>query len=171
MRIAEFAPPPPEPLESLTKKPRKAGTPGVRVLGEGGMHVTIARCCQPLPGELIIGFVTRSRGVTVHRRDCRNAAHASEPERLVECDWGPLGSLYSAAVYVHAWDRVGLLRDISTIVASEDVNMVGVRTQENDDRTTTVHLTLETEGLPQVSRLMGRLESIRGIISVSRAEV
>ncbi|MEZ4552381.1 MAG: bifunctional (p)ppGpp synthetase/guanosine-3',5'-bis(diphosphate) 3'-pyrophosphohydrolase [Dehalococcoidia bacterium] len=171
MRLAEFAPPPPEPLEVLTKKPRKAGTPGVRVLGEGGMHVTIARCCHPLPGELIIGFVTRSRGVTVHRRDCRNASHAAEPERLVECDWGPSGSLYAAAVYVHAWDRVGLLRDISTIVAAEDVNMVGVRTQENDDRTTTVHLTLETQGLPQVSRLMGRLESVRGVISVSRAEV
>ncbi|HRC61822.1 MAG TPA: bifunctional (p)ppGpp synthetase/guanosine-3',5'-bis(diphosphate) 3'-pyrophosphohydrolase, partial [Dehalococcoidia bacterium] len=171
MRLAEYAPPPPEPLQTITKKPRKAGTPGVRVLGEGGMHVQVARCCHPLPGELIIGFITRSRGVTVHRRDCRNVSHAAEPERLVECDWGPSGSLYSAAVHVHAWDRVGLLRDISTIVASEDVNMVGVRTVENDDRTTTVHLTLETQGLPQVSRLMGRLESVRGVISVSRGEV
>jgi GTP pyrophosphokinase len=170
-RLAEHAPPPPAPAEVLTKKPRKGGQPGVRVLGEGGMHVMLARCCNPLPGEPIIGFVTRSRGVTVHRGDCHNVRHVREPERFVDCDWGPSGELYSAAVLVHAWDRVGLLRDISTIVASDDVNMVGVRTQENDDRTTTVHITLETQGLTQVSRLMSRLESVRGVISVSRGEV
>jgi GTP pyrophosphokinase len=170
-RLAEHAPPPPVPLEVVTKKPRKDATPGVRVLGEGGMHVVLARCCRPLPGEPIIGFITRSRGVTVHRRDCHNVRQQAEPERFVECDWGPLGQLYSAAVLVHAWDRVGLLRDISTIVAAEDVNMVGVRTMEKDDLTTTVHNTLETQGLPQVSQLKGRLESVRGVISVSRAEV
>jgi GTP pyrophosphokinase len=110
--------------------------------------------------------------VTVHRRDCHNVVgHSFESERLVECDWGPSGELYSAAVRVHAWDRVGLLRDISTVVASEDVNMVGVRTQEHDDRTTTVHITLEAQGRTQVSRLMSHLEGLRGIISVSRAEV
>jgi GTP pyrophosphokinase len=109
--------------------------------------------------------------VTVHRSDCRNVAQSDDVERLVECDWGPSGELYSAAVSVHAWDRVGLLRDISTLVASEDVNMVGVRTQEHDDRTTTVHITLETQGRTQVSRLMSRLESIRGIIAVTRSEV
>ncbi len=170
-RLAEYAPPPPTPPPVVTKKPRKTGTPGVRVLGEGGMHVTLARCCLPLPGEPIIGFITRSRGVTVHRRSCHNVRQRAEPERFVECDWGPSGELYSAAVLVHAWDRVGLLRDVSTIVASEDVNMVGVRTLEGDDRTTTVHITLETLGLTQVSRLMSRLESVRGVISVSRAEV
>ncbi len=171
-RLAEHAPPPPAPpLDLISKKPRKTGAPGVRVLGEGGMHVVLARCCNPLPGEPIVGFITRSRGVTVHRGDCHNVRHRSEPERFVECDWGPSGDLYSAAVLVHAWDRVGLLRDISTIVASEDVNMVGVRTQENDDRTTTVHITLETQGLTQVSRLMSRLESVRGTISVARGEL
>ena len=85
--------------------------------------------------------------------------------------WGPSGSLYAAAVTVRAWDRVGLLRDISTMVAAEDVNMVGVRTQEHEeDRTTLVHITLETQGRTQVSRLMSRLESIRGVISVARSD-
>ena len=90
---------------------------------------------------------------------------------MVDCDWGPTGELYSAAIEVHAWDRVGLLRDVSTLIASEGVNMVGVRTQEHDDRTTTVHITLETEGRVQFSTLMGRLESLRAIISVTRADV
>ena len=146
------------------------GTPSVRVLGSAGMHVTLARCCGPLPGDEIIGFITRSRGVTVHRRDCHNTRNGAEPERYVECDWGPSGDLYSAAVEVHAWDRVGLLRDISTFVAAEDVNMVAVRTQEHDDRTTTVHLTLETEGRAHVARLMSRLDGVRGVISVARPE-
>lgn len=150
--------------------PIRSEDPNVRVLGSAGMHVTLARCCGPLPGDGIIGFITRSRGVTVHRRDCRNTQSGAEPERFVECDWGPSGSLYAAAVEVHAWDRVGLLRDISTLVAEERVNMVAVRTAEDDDRTTTVHLTLETEGRAQVSRLMSRLDNVRGIISVARAE-
>ena len=173
-RLAEHAPPAPPPVAPETPSgPRKPlpGGAGVRVMGEQGLHVLMARCCMPLPGDPIIGYVTRSRGATVHRRDCHNVSSQSEMERLVECDWGPTGDLYSAAVVVHAYDRVGLLRDISTMVASEDVNMVGVRTQEHDDRTTTVHITLETQGRTQVSRLMSHLESIRGVIAVSRAEV
>ena len=168
-RLADYAPPAP-PSTEVARKPR-TGPPGVRVLGEAGMHVIIGRCCGPLPGDSIIGYVTRARGVTVHRRDCRNIAKTGEIERLVECDWGPSGSLYAAAVTVRAWDRVGLLRDISTMVAAEDVNMVGVRTQEHEeDRTTLVHITLETQGRTQVSRLMSRLESIRGVISVARSD-
>jgi GTP pyrophosphokinase len=171
-RLAEHAPPPAAPpVEETIARPERRDTAGVRVLGEAGLHVTVARCCTPIPGDPIIGYITRSRGVTVHRSDCRNVAQSDDVERLVECDWGPSGELYSAAVSVHAWDRVGLLRDISTLVASEDVNMVGVRTQEHDDRTTTVHITLETQGRTQVSRLMSRLESIRGIIAVTRSEV
>ncbi|MSQ35770.1 MAG: bifunctional (p)ppGpp synthetase/guanosine-3',5'-bis(diphosphate) 3'-pyrophosphohydrolase [Dehalococcoidia bacterium] len=170
-RLAEHAPPPPAaPVDDTPVRRERKASGGVHVLGESGLHVVLARCCGPLPGDGIIGFITRSRGVTVHRRDCVNVRRQVEAERLVECDWGPAGDLYTAAVLVHAWDRVGLLRDVSTLVAAENVNMVGVRTQEHDDRTTTVHLTLETQGRTQVARLMSRLEAIRGIISVSRAE-
>jgi GTP pyrophosphokinase len=170
-RLAEHAPPAPAPAQPDTPARReRTATGGVHVLGESGLHVVLGRCCGPLPGDAIIGFITRSRGVTVHRRDCPNVRRQVEAERLVECDWGPTGDLYAAAVLVHAWDRVGLLRDISTLVAAENVNMVGVRTQEHADRTTTVHLTLETQGRTQVARLMSRLEAIRGIISVARAD-
>ncbi len=160
----------PEQPEISTRAPSvRRGPPNVRVLGSAGLHVTLARCCGPLPGDDIIGYITRSRGVTVHRRDCHNTRSGAEPQRFVECDWGREGELYAAAVEVHAWDRVGLLRDISTLVAAERVNMVAVRT-EHDDRMTTVHLTLETEGRAQVSRLMSRLDSVRGVVSVTRSE-
>ena len=166
-RGAEAAPPPPTAAPSA---PSQRAAPSVRVLGSAGVHVTLARCCGPLPGDDIIGYVTRSRGVTVHRRGCQNASNAAESERFIECDWGQTGTLYAAAVAVHAWDRVGLLRDISTFVASEGVNMVNVSTEGHDDRTITIHLTLETEGRAQVSRLMGRIDGIRGVISVARSE-
>ena len=168
-KLADHAPAPKPPSVAPSHVPIH-GAPAVRVLGTGGLHVVLAKCCGPLPGDAIIGYVTRARGVTVHRSDCRNVSRADEADRLVECDWGPLGDLYSASVQVHAWDRVGLLRDISTLVAGEDVNMVGVRTEEHDDRTTTVHITLETAGGPQFSGLLSRLESVRGVISVFRSE-
>ena len=160
----------PETPPVTTRAPSvRRGPPNVRVLGSAGLHVTLARCCGPLPGDDIIGYITRSRGVTVHRRDCHNTRSGAEPQRFVECDWGREGELYAAAVEVHAWDRVGLLRDISTLVAAERVNMVAVRT-EHDERMTTIHLTLETEGRAQVSRLMSRLDSVRGVVSVTRSE-
>jgi GTP pyrophosphokinase len=139
----------------------------VRVLGTGDLLTTIARCCNPVPGDRITGYVTRSRGVTIHREDCYNVLHADEQDRLVDVEWGRTGANYPVAVYIEAYDRVGLLRDISTIVSEDKVNMLGVRT-EHGDRVTGVFLTLETTGVSQLSRLMARLEAVQGVISVSR---
>src|SRR5262249_44757066 len=105
---------------------------------------------------------------TIHRADCYNVLHEDEKERLVDVEWGRTGDLYPAAVHIEAWDRVGLLRDISTLVSDEQVNMFGVRTEHDDDRTTHVYITLETTGVAQLSRVMAKLEGIRGVITVSR---
>ena len=167
-RIVDLAPTsqPPKVSPSTVRVDRGEG--GVRVLGTAGLHVQLAKCCHPLPGDPIMGYVTRARGVTVHRADCRSAHWGGDAARVVECDWGPTGDLYTAAVEVLAWDRVGLLRDISTIIASDDVNMVAVRTVEHDDRTTTVELTLETTGGAQFARVLSHLDGVRGVISVHR---
>jgi GTP pyrophosphokinase len=144
-------------------------TSAVRVLGTGDLLTQLARCCNPVPGDAIIGYVTRSRGVTVHRRDCLNVVlQEDERERLVEVEWGRGGQLYPVAVRIEAWDRVGLMRDISTLVAEEHVNMGAVRTQEHDDSTVSVFLTLETTGIEQLSRVLNKLESVRGILFVRR---
>ncbi|MDA0352380.1 MAG: bifunctional (p)ppGpp synthetase/guanosine-3',5'-bis(diphosphate) 3'-pyrophosphohydrolase [Chloroflexi bacterium] len=166
--LAEHAPVTP-PSEFAPSTIKVGGTPGVRVLGTAGLHVVLAKCCSPLPGDPIVGFTTRGGGVTVHRGTCGNIARALEPERLLDCDWGPREDTYAARVEVHAWDRVGLLRDVSTLAANAGVNMVGVRTQEHDDRTTTLHLTLETEGGAQFMHLISALDAVRGVISVDRA--
>jgi guanosine-3',5'-bis(diphosphate) 3'-pyrophosphohydrolase len=143
-------------------------TSSIQVLGTGDLLTQLARCCNPVPGDPIIGYVTRSRGVSVHRRDCYNVLHEDEPERFVEVEWGRTRQLFPVAVRIEAWDRVGLLRDLSSIAAEEKVNMVGVHTDEHGDRTVTVSITLETEGIEQLTRLLSKFEAVRGVTSASR---
>jgi guanosine-3',5'-bis(diphosphate) 3'-pyrophosphohydrolase len=163
-----------QPLEEVPPAPTTTGPPpavvarGIRVLGTGDLLTRTARCCNPVPGDDIIGYVTRGEGVTVHRSDCRNILHVAEKERLVEVEWGRSGQFYPVAAHIVAWDRVGLLRDVSALVAEEKVNMAGVHTQGNEDGTMSVFVTLETTGIEQLARLLSRLTSVRGVISVSR---
>jgi len=163
-----------QPLEAVptlpkgTAPPPAVVTPNVRVLGTGDLLTRTGRCCSPVPGDDIIGYVTRGEGVTVHRRDCHNILHVAEKERLVEVEWGRGGQFYPVAVHIEAWDRVGLLRDVSALVAEEKVNMAGLHAEEHGDGTLSVFVTLETTGIEQLARLLSRLSSVRGVISVSR---
>ena len=86
----------------------------------------------------------------------------------MEVEWGPRGHLYPVAVRIEAWDRMGLLRDVSTMVAEEHVNMVGLHTQGQEDDQITISVTLETTGVEQLTRLLSKLEAIRGVLSVGR---
>ncbi|HZP25678.1 MAG TPA: bifunctional (p)ppGpp synthetase/guanosine-3',5'-bis(diphosphate) 3'-pyrophosphohydrolase [Dehalococcoidia bacterium] len=147
---------------------RRTFPTGVSVLGTGDLLTRLARCCDPVPGDPIVGYVTRGEGVTIHRKDCSNVLHEDEKQRLVEVAWGERGQMYPVAIHIEAWDRVGLLRDISTLVAEDRVNMVGVHTQEKDDGMIAIFVTLETDGVEQLTRVLNKLESIRGIISVDR---
>ena len=160
---------PEQPLPVPSQPSRLPVSPaGIQVLGAGDLLTQLGRCCSPVPGDDIVGYVTRSRGVTVQRRDCFNVIHEDERERLIDVAWGQTGEFYPVAVQIEAFDRVGLLRDISTIIAEERVNMVAVTTQERDDRTTAIALTLETRGVDQLSRVLIKLEGVRGVLSVAR---
>ncbi|MGH9196638.1 MAG: RelA/SpoT family protein, partial [Acidimicrobiia bacterium] len=158
----------PETIETFAPPTRSTYTTNISVLGTGDLLTRLARCCNPVPGDKILGYVTRGEGVSVHRADCRNVLNEDEKERLVDVEWGRRGQLYPVAVHIDAWDRVGLLRDITTMVAEEKVNMVGVHTQEGTDGHITIFVTLETAGVEQLSRLLTKLEGIRGVVSVSR---
>jgi guanosine-3',5'-bis(diphosphate) 3'-pyrophosphohydrolase len=140
----------------------------VRVTGVGDLLTSNAGCCRPVPGDDIVGYVTRSRGVTVHRRDCYNVVNEEEKERLIKVQWGQPDSLYPVAVQVEAWDRVGLARDLTAIVAEEKVNITHMAVTEHEDGTTTLRFTLESKGLAQLSRLMLKIDGVRGVINVTR---
>jgi len=157
-----------EIVETIEAPSRATYTTSIRVLGTGDLLTRLARCCNPVPGDEIVGFVTRGEGVSVHRRDCRNILNEDEKERLVDVEWGRRGQLYPVAVHIDAWDRVGLLRDVTVMVAEEGVNMVGVYTQARDDDHIAIFVTLETAGVEQLTRLLNKLEGIRGVVSVSR---
>ena len=154
--------------EPKPQVPLTSPTSGVQVLGVGDLLIHMARCCSPLPGESIIGYITRSRGVTVHKKTCPNLRNEDELERLVRVDWGQTKELYPVRVEVQAWDRVGLLRDITTLVSDQGVNIASVITTENEDATATVTLTLHTTGIAQLGLLFSKLEGIHGVLNVSR---
>jgi len=157
---------PAKPAEEVA--PPSQQVSAVKVLGVGDMLTHIGQCCHPVPGDNIIGYITRSRGVTVHRQDCGNVIREDEKERLVPVEWGRTDLLYPVSIQVEAWDRVGLMRDISTMVAEEKVNIAGVNLVSNDDHTISLYFTLETKDLAQLSRLMVKMERVRGVISADR---
>jgi GTP pyrophosphokinase len=162
----------PEPAAPAGDFPSAAaptlGSPGMRVLGIGNLLTSMARCCHPVPGDQIVGYVTRGRGVTVHRADCLNVLNDAERDRIVEVEWGTVSKLYPATIRIEAWDRVGLLRDISSLIGDEKVNMVGVRTIDVGEGVVNILATLETTGIEQLSRLLAKIEIIRGVLSVRR---
>ena len=142
---------------------------GIEVLGVGDLLTRVSQCCSPIPGDDIIGYITRNRGVSVHRTDCHNVRNESEKERLVNVNWGSGQTLYPVRLCIDAWDRVGLLRDITTLVSLEKVNIAGVITTEHEDSSASIYLTLYTTGVGQLSRLFSRLEGVVGVFSVTRS--
>ncbi|MBI4215984.1 MAG: bifunctional (p)ppGpp synthetase/guanosine-3',5'-bis(diphosphate) 3'-pyrophosphohydrolase [Chloroflexi bacterium] len=168
---ARERPPVAAPLPSATPPPGATPvSPSIQVMGVGDLLTHLAQCCHPLPGDDIIGYVTRARGVTIHRRDCPNIVRAEEKERLVRVDWGKREQKYPVSVQVDAWDRVGLLRDLSTVVSEEKVNIVLVQSVARQDGAITINLTLEITGIDQLSRVLARLEGVRGIMSATRIQ-
>ena len=140
---------------------------GVNIMGTGGLLVNLGRCCNPMPGDKIVGFVTRGRGVTVHRADCANMVQ--ESERLIDVNWGKSSNeqRYSVAIEIVAYDREGLMLEISTIMADEKVNMssVNVNVRQN---IATLNLTIEINDMQKLTRILTRLESIPSVTEARR---
>jgi GTP pyrophosphokinase len=148
--------------------PSRVSPSAVQVLGVGNLVTNIAQCCHPVPGDKIIGYITRSRGVTIHREDCYNVIHEDEKERLIPVEWGQSDLLYPVKIQVEAWDRVGLMRDVTTLVAEEKVNIASVSLANGNGQRITMFLTLETKGLAQLSQILKKIDTVKGVISVSR---
>ena len=140
----------------------------IEVLGVGDLLTSIARCCNPINGDEIAGYITRSRGVTVHRRNCPNILNETEKERLVTVAWGKTQTLYPVRIQVRAWDRVGLLRDVTAAVSDEGVNIAECVSEEYADMSI-ITLTAHIRGIDQLSTLFFRLEGVKGVIGVTRA--
>jgi len=156
-------------LRAIPLIPNVQPVPRVLVHGEKGVLTKIAPCCQPVPGDAIVGYTTRGRGVTVHRADCMNAVNAQDAARVVPVDWDvEANHLYPVAIRIEAFDRQGLLRDIATVVAENHVNMSALEVKVHDDKTASVSATVEIDSLAQLSRLMEKIEGVRDVHTVAR---
>ena len=143
------------------------GKSQVTVLGLKGLLTQLARCCNPAPGDEIIGYITRGRGATIHRKDCPNILRIKDRERLVLVSWGEAQATYPIPVRIKAYDRDGLMKDVSTLIANEKVNMPQVKV-ETHRNLAVFDLVLEVRDLPQLSRLLDRLENLPNVMEAQR---
>ncbi len=152
---------------------RKPAADDIRIYGVGNLLTRLARCCQPAPGDTIVGFITRGEGVTIHRQDCRNLARLQEksPERLIDVSWSDeTGQHYPVDITVEAYDRQGLIRDISSLLNNEGINVTAVNTRTDpQDQVARMTLTVEIGDVDQLSRVMERIAGLRNIRDVHRA--
>ena len=157
------------PIPQVTPPPQPNAT-GIRVCGTGNVLTRVAQCCNPLPGEPIVGYVTRGRGVTVHRSDCRTILNADNPERLVDVSWGdadPKG--YPVPIYIESWDRVGLWRDISATIADARINidqLQQVDGKKNGKVKLLMHLRIQS--IKQLTEILDKLNRISSVLEVHR---
>jgi len=131
------------------------------------MLFRLAGCCNPVQGDEIVGYVTRGYGVTVHRRDCPNILNTVERERLVQLSWGSQKATYPVAVEVIAFDRDGLMRDVSTVIANEGVNIRDVGVKVSGHRAV-IGLVLEVASVAELSKLLTLVEQIPNVLEARR---
>lgn len=157
-------------LPEVAAAPPPSGGTEVRVLGVDGLLTRLAQCCHPVPGEPIVGYVTRGRGVTIHRADCPNVINRDEPERLIHVEWGNEVPTHPVPLVIEAWNRAGLLRDIAAVVASEGINITSTNTKTTAaSATARIHLTLNVKDAHQLARMITRIERVPSVLSVTRA--
>lgn len=157
-------------VKPLTK-PEFSGS-DLQIQGVGNLLTNMARCCQPVPGDDVVGYITLGRGVSIHRKDCANIIHASEKQKLrfLEVTWGETTrNQYLVDLHIKAFDRAGLLRDVTSLLANEKAHVYKFQTQSNkQDNLAFITLTVEVEGLVGLSRLLDRLSQIPNVLEAYR---
>src|SRR3990170_368044 len=158
----------PRPLD-LEARGGRLAPEAVTILGVSGLLTNIGRCCKPLPGDPIIGYITRGRGATIHRRDCPNMLRIRDKERLVQVSWGQARETYPVSVRIRAYDRDGLMRDVSTLVANEGISMSSIHVATKSSLAI-FDLVMGVTDLTQLSRVLNRLEALPNVLEARRLQ-
>ena len=162
--------------ELVTEKPRKSKAPkssgnGIVVKGIDNCLVKFSKCCNPVPGDDIIGYITKGRGVSIHRKDCTNLKDLlSEEERIIEVEWYNENEKveYNVDIQILANDRTGLLSDVVKEITSQKINIMGVNTRTNKERIATIDVTLEVQGIEQLNQVIKQIRKIDSVYEVTR---
>ena len=139
------------------------------VMGVGDLLTILARCCNPAPGDPIIGYITRGRGVTIHRQDCPNVVHSEESDRMIAVSWGDAQKTYPVRVSIRAYDRPRLLQDLVEVIGNEDVTMsqANIATLK-EKHLATFTVVLELTDISQLSRVLSRMEQVPSVLEARR---
>lgn len=162
-----------EQLEQKSQQRVQARPKGhIVVQGVGNLMTHVARCCQPIPGDSIIGFITQGRGISIHREDCEQLKELTRrnPERVIEAVWGEnYSGGYELTVHISANDRSGLLRDITTIIANEKINVLGMRTRSNvRQQSAELDIDMEIYNIEALNRVLAKINQMDDVISAQR---
>lgn len=166
-RLSEVSSPKDPQLFPLSPREAKQTSNGVSVLGLKGLLTTMARCCNPAPGDEIVGYITRGRGATIHRQDCPNMLRIKDRERMIKVTWGEPNQVYPVSVSIKAYDRQGLMNDISQIITNEDVNLVDIDIKVTHNLAS-ILMVLEVSDISQLSRVLGRIENLPNVMEAHR---
>ena len=157
-------------IPQITPAPSKPGKMDIHVPGGVDVLTRLARCCNPIEGEPIVGYVTRGKGITVHRAECRTVINERDRNRLIDVTWGsgsPKG--YTVPIRIESWDRVGLWRDVSSIIADAEINIEGldqVQTRKNGRTVLMTRLTIRS--ISQLTSILDKLNRIPNVIEARR---
>lgn len=155
--------------QGQAKKEQRKFSQGVNVKGVDNIKIRFAKCCNPVPGDKIIGFITKGRGVAVHRTDCPNISNSENTERFIEVQWdNEKDASYPAEIQVKANDRFGLLSEITKKITESDIGLMGLNARTDKDKTAIINLTLEIKDIEDLRKLMKKIKKIESIIDVYR---
>lgn len=159
-----------DPLLQVKVKPEKADTgTAITVVGLKGILTHIARCCNPAPGDEIVGYITRGRGATIHRKDCPNmlSMEETDKERIVQVSWGQPQRTYPISVQIKAYDRQGLMGDIYNVISNDNVNISDMNLKVSHNLTT-INLVLDVGDISQLSKVLTRIENLPNVLEAHR---
>jgi GTP pyrophosphokinase len=157
-----------EPIKARPVAPRE---PELEVQGVGDLLATYARCCKPVPPEPIVGYITVGRGVTIHTQSCLNLARLSvkAPARILSVGWGTAGGEFPVDLEVEAFDRRGLVRDVSAALADEKISIRSMTTTTDArDQLARMRIAIDITGLPQLARVLARIAQLPNVVSARR---
>ena len=166
-----------EALEKITKEmnaptTKKATESGVIVKGIENLLIRLSRCCSPVPGDEIVGFITKGRGVSVHREDCPNVQDSDVNERIIDVEWGshitPNRKEYQVDIEIQAFDRAGLLNEVMQVVSETKTNISAVSGKADRDKIATIHMTVMITNIAHLHKVVERIKQIPEIYSVQR---
>jgi GTP pyrophosphokinase len=154
-------------LSATAPTSEATSTDAVEVVGLKGLLSTMAKCCNPTPGDQIVGYITRGRGATIHRQDCPNILNIEDRERLLQVGWGHVERTYPVSVKIKAYDRQGLMGDISNLLSDEGINIADVSVNVNHSFAD-LRLVVEVKDLTQLSRILTRIENLPNVMEAHR---